>query len=163
LRISSNTLDPLFFFLIIIRSFLLLLILHNSPDIIKLHLIIKINRDCANICWTASQFMSRDSEYVKQICDVCADICEASVRKCERNTDMNHCQKCTQACRRCAEECRKVRKYIPYDRATIRTIVNSKRSSALRRITIILPQILCLVSDIDFFHIKPPRSPTQIK
>ena len=27
---------------------------------------VQINRDCANICWTASQFMSRDSKYAKQ-------------------------------------------------------------------------------------------------
>ena len=69
---------------------------------------VQINRDCANICWTASQFMSRDSEYVKQICNVCADICEACAKECERYTDMDHCQKCAQACRRCAKECRKM-------------------------------------------------------
>ena len=36
--------------------------------------------------------MSRDSEHVKQICNVCADICEACVKECERYTDMDHCQ-----------------------------------------------------------------------
>ena len=69
---------------------------------------VQINRDCANICWTASQFMSRDSQYSKQICNVCADICETCAKECERYADMDHCQKCAQVCRRCAEECRKI-------------------------------------------------------
>ena len=69
---------------------------------------VQINRDCASICWTASQFMSRDSEYAKQICNVCADICETCAEECERYTDMDHCQQCAQVCRRCAEECHKM-------------------------------------------------------
>jgi hypothetical protein len=56
----------------------------------------------------ASITMSRDSEYVKQICNVCADICEASAKECERHTDMDHYQRCAQVCRRCAEECHKI-------------------------------------------------------
>ena len=52
--------------------------------------------------------MSRDSEYVKQICNVCADICDACAKEGERYTDMNHCQKCAQVCKRCAKECRKM-------------------------------------------------------
>ena len=69
---------------------------------------VQINRDCANICWTASQFMSRDNQYSKQICNICADICETCAKECERYADMDHCQKCAQVCRRCVEECRKI-------------------------------------------------------
>ena len=68
----------------------------------------QLNRDCANICWAASQFMSRDGEYVKRICSLCADICDACAKECERYIEMDHCQKCAQACRRCAEECHKM-------------------------------------------------------
>jgi Domain of Unknown Function (DUF326) len=68
----------------------------------------QLNRDCANICWTASQFMSRDSEYSKQLCNICADICDACTKECERHIEMEHCQKCAQACRQCTEECRKM-------------------------------------------------------
>lgn len=28
---------------------------------------IQLDRDCATVCWTASQLMSRDSKFVKQI------------------------------------------------------------------------------------------------
>jgi hypothetical protein len=52
--------------------------------------------------------VSRDSEYVKQICDVCGDICEACANECERHTDMDHYQRCARVCRRCAKECRKM-------------------------------------------------------
>ena len=50
----------------------------------------RLNRDCANICVTASQFMSRDSEYSKKICAICTDICDACVQECEKYTDMEH-------------------------------------------------------------------------
>ena len=49
----------------------------REQDVKTMASCVQINRDCANICWTASQFMSRDSQYTKQICNVCADICEA--------------------------------------------------------------------------------------
>ena len=69
---------------------------------------IQLNRDCATICLAAAAFMSRDSDYAKQVCNICADICEACVQECEKHTDMDHCQKCAQACRKCADECRKM-------------------------------------------------------
>ena len=71
---------------------------------------IQLDRDCANICAMASGFMSRDSEYVKQICILCADICDACAEECEKHRQMDHCQKCAQACRRCAEECKSMAK-----------------------------------------------------
>src|SRR5215204_5559747 len=61
----------------------------QEQDVKAMTSCVQINRDCANICWTASQFMSRDSEHVKQICNVCADICEACAKECEKYTDMD--------------------------------------------------------------------------
>ena len=46
---------------------------------------IQLCHDCADICVTASQFMSRDSEYAKQICNVCADVCDACGVECEKH------------------------------------------------------------------------------
>ena len=45
---------------------------------------IQLNRDCANMCMTASQFMSRDSEHSKKICAICADICDLCAEECEK-------------------------------------------------------------------------------
>ena len=43
----------------------------REQDVKMLERCIQLDRDCATICWAASQFMSRDSEYVKQICNTC--------------------------------------------------------------------------------------------
>lgn len=67
-----------------------------------------LDRDCATICLIAAALMTRNSDYAKQICNLCAEICEACAQECEKHTDMNHCQKCAQACRNFAEECRKI-------------------------------------------------------
>jgi hypothetical protein len=69
---------------------------------------IQLCLDYANISVTASQFMSRDSEYAKQICNVCADICDTCGVECEKHQTMEHCKQCAQICRKCASECRKM-------------------------------------------------------
>ena len=70
---------------------------------------IQLNRDCANICLTASQLMSRDSDYGKHL-NFCAMICDACAEECEKHKNMEHCKLCAQACRKCAQECRKMTK-----------------------------------------------------
>lgn len=80
----------------------------REQDVKMLTTCIQLNRDCATICLAAAAFMSRDSKYAKQICNICADICEACAQECEQHTNMDHCQKCAQACRRCTDECRKM-------------------------------------------------------
>jgi len=68
---------------------------------------IMIMRDCMDMCITASCFMSRGSENVKQVCNMCADVCEACAMECEKLQDkMEECRQCAQACRMCAQECR---------------------------------------------------------
>jgi hypothetical protein len=38
---------------------------------------VQLCHDTANISWTASQFMSADSDYSKNVCLLCAEICDA--------------------------------------------------------------------------------------
>ena len=71
---------------------------------------IQLDRDFGTVCWTASQLMSRDSEFVKQIFNACAELCDACADECEKHWHMEHCKLCAQACRTCAEECRKMAK-----------------------------------------------------
>src|SRR5437870_5653526 len=66
---------------------------------------IRLNRDCAIVCWTAAELMSRESPFVEELCRVCAEICTACGDECARFPEL-HCQRCTEACRLCAEECR---------------------------------------------------------
>jgi hypothetical protein len=34
--------------------------------------------DCADVCWTSAGFMSRDSQFMKQHCRLCAEVCHGS-------------------------------------------------------------------------------------
>jgi len=49
----------------------------REQDVKMLTRCIQLNRECATVCLSASAFMSRDSEHLKQICNKCADVCEA--------------------------------------------------------------------------------------
>jgi|SRR5215216_6462545 hypothetical protein len=57
----------------------------REQDVKMLERCIQLDRDCATICWTASQFMSRDSEYVKEICNTCAKLCVTHALKSVKN------------------------------------------------------------------------------
>jgi len=57
---------------------------------------IRLDKDCAEICWSAAAFMSRGSKFIHEICTVCAEICEACGREC-RKFQMDHCQQCQSA------------------------------------------------------------------
>jgi hypothetical protein len=68
---------------------------------------IRLDKDCAEICWSAAGFMSRGSHFIHEVCRVCADICDACGAECRKH-EMNHCQRCADACEACAEECRRM-------------------------------------------------------
>ena len=68
---------------------------------------IALDIDCAAICQLAAAAIARDSEFVAEICAVCATACEACGDECAKHK-MAHCQACAEACRRCAEECRRM-------------------------------------------------------
>jgi hypothetical protein len=79
----------------------------REEDVKMMAKCIQLCHDCATICVTASQVMSRDSDYVKQICNLCANIYDACAAECEKHQQhMEHCRLCAQACRKCVEECR---------------------------------------------------------
>lgn len=79
----------------------------QEADVKSLARCIQLDIDCAEICRTATAFMSRDSEFASDMCAACADICDACADECERH-DMDHCRECAAACRRCADECRRM-------------------------------------------------------
>ncbi len=68
---------------------------------------IRLDRDCADVCMTAAGWMARDSDYVRDICKLCAKICRDCAKECGKH-DVAHCRKCAQACTACAEECEKM-------------------------------------------------------
>jgi len=75
---------------------------HASPDHIKLL------QDCAEICQTAANFMTRRSDLHNEICRACAEVCERCASSCEQMGDDEMMRRCAEACRRCAESCRQM-------------------------------------------------------
>ncbi len=80
----------------------------READVKRLSRCIQLLRDCADICVLSGQYMSRDSEYAKNMCRVCADVCDACGAECEKHKSMEHCRICAESCRTCADECRKM-------------------------------------------------------
>ena len=66
---------------------------------------IRLDNDCAEICWTAAGYMSRDSQFMHDICRVCAEVCDACGAECAKH-EAEHCRHCAEECRSCADECR---------------------------------------------------------
>lgn len=79
----------------------------GEPGVQEMAECIRLDRDCAEICWGASAFMSRGSPFAADLCRVGAEICDACGAECEKHHH-DHCQRCAEACRHCAEECRKM-------------------------------------------------------
>lgn len=73
---------------------------HASPEHIK------IMMDCAQICTTSADFMTRMSRMHPQVCGVCADTCAACAESCEQVGADEHMQRCIEACRACEAACR---------------------------------------------------------
>lgn len=69
---------------------------------------IRLDMECAAICYAAAQLMSLGSATAKEVCRICADVCEACGNECMQHKHMPHCLECAEACKRCAEECRKM-------------------------------------------------------
>lgn len=68
---------------------------------------ISLDLDCAAICRTAAELMSRNSGSSKELCLLCAKVCDECSVECSKHP-MDHCQECGVACKRCAEECRRM-------------------------------------------------------
>lgn len=61
--------------------------------------------DCAQICQTHADFMSRGSLFHEVLGAVCAEVCAECAAGCESLGDDAQIQKCAEACRRCQESC----------------------------------------------------------
>ena len=69
---------------------------------------IRLLLDCADICQTSANYMTRGSELHTRTCGVCAEVCDECAAACEEMADDAQMQACAQACRTCAESCRRM-------------------------------------------------------
>lgn len=77
----------------------------QEEEVYPMSACIRLTRDCADVCILAAQFMTRNSEHMKEACVLCADICNRCAEEC-RNHAYEHCQACAAACEACAKKCR---------------------------------------------------------
>jgi phage host-nuclease inhibitor protein Gam len=67
--------------------------------------VLRLLRDCADICTLTAKYISRCSYFTKPIALLCAEICEVCGNHCLHNPD-ELLQRCGQMCLHCANECR---------------------------------------------------------
>ena len=72
---------------------------HAAPDHIRTLL------DCAQICQTSADFLTRSSEHHATICAACAELCRACEAECRSMGDDETMARCADVCARCAESC----------------------------------------------------------
>lgn len=74
---------------------------------------IRLCLDCADICTTTAEVISRQTEYDANVTRPLLEACTASCRscgdECQRHAKMHaHCQICERACRACEQACRQL-------------------------------------------------------
>ena len=71
---------------------------------------IRLNLDCADICATTGNILSRhtgyDANLTRAVLEACRAACKACGDECEQHAGMHdHCQVCAEVCRRCEKAC----------------------------------------------------------
>lgn len=79
----------------------------QEKDVSMMAECIRLDMECAALCYTTVQVMSIDGKTVKDICRLSGDICERCSVECAKHQN-EHCRQCAAICQRCAEECRKM-------------------------------------------------------
>ena len=64
--------------------------------------------DCAQICATSADFLTRHSAQHQVTCRACAEVCRACAASCEAMGDDDMMRACADECRRCADSCEKM-------------------------------------------------------
>ncbi|MDN4613162.1 four-helix bundle copper-binding protein [Leifsonia sp. F6_8S_P_1B] len=71
---------------------------------------IRTDLDCADICASTGNVLSRHTEYdanvTRAALESCRTVCGACADECEKHADMHeHCRICAEVCRRCERAC----------------------------------------------------------
>ena len=64
--------------------------------------------DCAQVCATSADFLTRHSAHHQLTCRTCAELCEACAASCDAFGDDEMMRACAEECRRCAASCREM-------------------------------------------------------
>ena len=71
---------------------------------------IRTDLDCADLCATTGNILSRhtgyDANLTRAVLEACRTACKACAEECERHAGMHeHCRICAEICRRCEAAC----------------------------------------------------------
>jgi uncharacterized membrane protein len=85
----------------------------SEPDVADLVKCMRLCMDCASICMTTCEVISRQTEsdpgVTRPMLEACMASCKSCGDECERMAMKHaHCQVCAQACRRCEQACRQL-------------------------------------------------------
>lgn len=86
----------------------------GEPGVVDLLQCIRLDLDCADICWAFSGIASRCSGGDTPLVDVASQACEAACRRCavecRKHAAMHeHCRICAEVCTACADACHALR------------------------------------------------------
>src|SRR5690349_15886292 len=81
---------------------------NREHNVASLSRCMSLSLDCSGVCRLAAQLMSRDSEYVEEICVFCENLCQTCANECAKHGHLDQHTCCADLCRTCAEECRKL-------------------------------------------------------
>lgn|SRR5690554_817652 len=82
-----------------------------SEDMVaELRKCIRLNLDCADICVTTGNVLSRHTAYdanlTRSMLQTCATVCNSCGDECAAHAEMHeHCRVCADSCRRCEQAC----------------------------------------------------------
>ena len=65
---------------------------------------IKLQMECAAICYATAQLMRLNSSRVTEMARICAAVCDACAEECAKHSP-DHCIECADACVECADAC----------------------------------------------------------
>ena len=71
-------------------------------------------QDCASLCATAAQIVSRGGPFTDLVCTACAEACDRCANACEKKPDDEHMKRCAEECRKCEKECREMLKHVEH-------------------------------------------------
>ena len=75
-----------------------------EEDVKMMAACIRLDMECAAICYATAEVMGLGGKKAKELCLVCADICQQCANECARHKN-EHCRECAEICKSCAEEC----------------------------------------------------------
>lgn len=76
----------------------------DEHDVTPMAHCIELDRDCAELCYTAARLLTRDSEFAHELLALCEKACRHCAEECSKH-EHEHCKKCAKECTQCAEAC----------------------------------------------------------